>query len=114
MSVFEYAMLIYHHRPGCLNSLTGIITTLISVYSAQGSNWSITARVTIIVTGASTVVTAILFVIYNYWVLQRVKSSHTREMDMERHRQEGEDGEGLVEKIERKVMEPGLEPGSVV
>lgn len=56
------------------------------------------------------VITAILFALYNFWVLQRVKSSHAR--DMERINENGE--EGILEKIERKAKEPALEPGSVV
>jgi len=94
--------------PGCLNSLAGLISTLINVYSQQGGTWSVTAKVTAIVTGACMVITGILFVIYNFIVLGRVKKSHAREMDSSHI------GEGIVEKIERKANEPALEPGSVV
>jgi len=97
--------------PGCLNSLAGLISTLINVYSQQDGNWSITAEVTAIVTGACMVVTAVLFLIYNMWVLERVRRSHGREM--QRAETEGEP-EGLLEKVERKAHEPALEPGSVV
>jgi len=93
--------------PGCLNSLTGLISTLINVYGQQGGNWSITAKVTAIVTGAVMLVTGCLFLLYNYWILGRVKSQHGLEMN-----RSGD--ETLVEKIERKTHEPGLEPGSVV
>ena len=94
--------------PGCLNSLAGLISTLINVYSQQGGAWSITARVTAIVTGSCMVVTGVLFGIYNFVILRRVKKSHQRDMG----REQGE--EGLVEKIDRKAHEPALEPGSVI
>ncbi len=54
------------------------------------------------------IVTGALFVIYNFGVLAKVKTRHGREMEA------GYIGEGLVEKIDRKVHEPALEPGSVV
>jgi hypothetical protein len=97
--------------PGCLNSLAGLVSTLINVYGQQGGIWSITARVTGIVTGSIMVVCGVLFGLYNFWILNKVKKRHDREIGFDR-----EDGreEGLVEKIGRKVNEPALEPGSVV
>jgi hypothetical protein len=99
--------------PGCLNSLAGLISTLTNVYSQQGGMWSITARVTAIVSGAVMVITGALFVIYNFWVLGKVKKMHGREMERGGVGG-GYEGEGLKEKIERKAHEPALEPGSVV
>jgi hypothetical protein len=50
----------------------------------------------------------VLFVVYNFWILGKVKEMHLREIETEdRH-------ETPVEKAKRKVNEPGLEPGSVV
>jgi hypothetical protein len=95
--------------PGCLNSFAGLISTIVNVYSQQGGSWSVTAWVTAVVTGASMVVTGILFALYNFWILEKVKKRHGREME----RLHG-NGEGIKEKIERKANEPGLEPGSVV
>jgi hypothetical protein len=95
--------------PGCLNSLAGLISTLTNVYSQQGGMWSITARVTAIVSGTIMVITGCLFVIYNFWVLARVKKRHGREMQLG-----GGDGENLKEKMGRKARAPALEPGSVV
>ena len=94
--------------PGCLNSLAGLISTLTNVYSQQGGSWSITARVTAIVSGTVMIITGCLFAIYNFWVLARVKKMHGREMER------GYGNENLKEKIGRKVHEPALEPGSVV
>jgi hypothetical protein len=49
-----------------------------------------------------------LFLVYNNWILEKVKEKHLREIEPEdRH-------ETPVEKVKRKANEPGLEPGSVV
>lgn len=98
--------------PGCLNSFAGLISTLVSVYSQQGGSWSVTAWITAAVTGGCMIITGVLFGLYNFWILGRVKRRHG--VEMEGVREEGRDGEGLVEKIGRKVHEPALEPGSVV
>jgi hypothetical protein len=98
--------------PGILNSLAGLISSLISVYGQQHGDWSITAKVTAIVEGASMGVCIILFVVYNNLLLNRVKKKHGREM--ERWRDPRESDEGFMEKVERKAKEPALEPGSVV
>jgi hypothetical protein len=91
--------------PGCLNSLAGLLSTLINVYGQQGGIWSITARITAIVTGAIMVVCGVLFGLYNFWILNKVKKRHDREMGLG----EGNGREGLVEKIGRKANEPVLE-----
>ena len=62
-----------------LNALAGLISTLINVYSQQGGHYSITAKVTVIVTGSCTVLMALLFLIYNNWILEDVKRVHHRE-----------------------------------
>jgi hypothetical protein len=54
------------------------------------------------------VITGVLFVIYNFIVLGRVKRKNQRDMNSQRT------DETVVEKIERKANEPALEPGSVV
>lgn len=100
--------------PGFLNSLVGLIGTLINVYSQQDGDWSVTARVTAIVTGSIMVVCGVLFGLYNFWILRRVKRTHGREWIGNGQSEEEEDGEGLKEKIVRKAQEPALEPGSVV
>ncbi|TEY70298.1 hypothetical protein BOTCAL_0107g00110 [Botryotinia calthae] len=92
--------------PGCLNSVAGFVGTLVGVYGQQKGAWSITARVTAIVTATIACITGVLFVFYNFWSLRRVKSTHEREMKSFE--------EGFVEKIRRKKDEPALEPGSVV
>jgi len=100
--------------PGTLNSLAGLISTLVNVYSQQNRTWSISAKVTAVVSGICMVILAILFALYNFWILRRIKRKHGKEMrDSERLGPDGEE-EGMLEKVQRKVMEPALEPGSVV
>ncbi|CAL3967660.1 hypothetical protein PZA11_003907 [Diplocarpon coronariae] len=94
--------------PGCLNSLAGLISSLVSVYTQQRGNLSLTARITTIVAGSSMVVTGLLFGLYNFWILESVKREHERETSAAT----GE--EGIVERMRKKTHEPALQPGSVV
>ncbi|KAL5321950.1 hypothetical protein ACEPPN_009915 [Leptodophora sp. 'Broadleaf-Isolate-01'] len=94
--------------PGCLNSLAGLISSLINVYTQQDGAWSVTAKVTAIATGSCMVVTGVLFGLYNFWILEKVKRRHGREMEAVTG------DEGIVERIGKKMQEPALEPGSVV
>ena len=54
------------------------------------------------------VITGVLFVIYNFIVLGKVKKKHERYISAQYP------DETAVEKIARKAHEPALEPGSVV
>jgi cytochrome bd-type quinol oxidase subunit 2 len=118
--------------PVFMNSLAGLISTFVNVYSAQTGQYSITAKVTMIVTGACTAVGSGLFLLYNNWALERVKKQHKRENEsverelMEREmarrdemQRNGIGGrerrkEGFFARMTRKVNQPGLEPESVV
>lgn len=64
--------------PGSLNSLAGLISTLVNVYTQQDGAWSLTAKVTAIVTGSCMAVTAVLLLLYNMWYLDRVRKDHSR------------------------------------
>ncbi|KAH6625919.1 hypothetical protein C7974DRAFT_209651 [Boeremia exigua] len=66
--------------PALLNSIAGLVGTLVNVYSAQDGQYSVTARVTVIVTGACSVVTAGLFLVYNTVMLKLVKKKHDKEV----------------------------------
>ncbi|KAI9799603.1 MAG: hypothetical protein M1833_003918 [Piccolia ochrophora] len=96
--------------PGLLNSLAGLISTLVNVYTARDGNFSVTAKATVGVTGACTLIFLVLFLLYNNWALDKVKQRHQRDMDA----MPPTTDEGTMEKIQRKVHEPGLEPSSVV
>ncbi|MCJ1285619.1 hypothetical protein MMC26_004960 [Xylographa opegraphella] len=69
--------------PGLLNSVAGVISTLVNIYSAQNGDFSVTAKVTVIATGVCAAITALLFLLYNNWALSRVKERHQKEMDRE-------------------------------
>ena len=108
----RYQLLIakYNCSPGALNSLAGIISTLAGVYGVQDSQWSITSKVTIIVTSSITVICGILTGIYSFWKLAAVKKKHNREVGKE---SAGKRGEGFVEQVKRKAREKEPEAGMV-
>lgn len=87
---------------------TILIGLSVNVYTAQKGVFSVTAKITAIVTGSCTGVTLLLFVLYNNWILEKVKETHVREL------QPQEQHETSVEKIKRKARMSALEPGSVV
>ncbi|KIV89552.1 hypothetical protein PV10_06945 [Exophiala mesophila] len=96
--------------PVTLNSVAGLITTVVNVYTAQKHVWSITAKITAIVIGSCVGIGGFLFLTYNFWALRNVRKSHDSALGLD---QEHED-ETLVEKVKRKAHEPPLQSGSVV
>lgn len=56
--------------------MIGLDNTLISVYTAKNGRWSITAIVTGIVAGSCTVILLALYLVYDMWLLARVKKDH--------------------------------------
>ncbi|KAF2015406.1 hypothetical protein BU24DRAFT_421705 [Aaosphaeria arxii CBS 175.79] len=67
--------------PALMNSIAGLISTLVNVYSAQAGQYSVTAKATLVVTAACSTVTAALFLLYNTVMLSLVKRKHKRETD---------------------------------
>jgi spore maturation protein SpmB len=67
-------------RPGFLNSLAGVISTVVNVYTQQNGHWSLTAEVTMIVTGSCMVITGALVLLYDLFVLRGIRNSHRREI----------------------------------
>lgn len=67
--------------PGIANCLAGLISTLVGVYSQQHGSWSPTAKVTAIVEGSCLGVSAILFLVFDRFLLQRVKRNHGAHYD---------------------------------
>jgi hypothetical protein len=66
--------------PALLNSIAGLISTIVNVYSAQDGQYSVTARATLVVTAACSVVAAALFLLYNTIMLGIVRRRHEREI----------------------------------
>lgn len=102
--------------PATLNSVAGLLTTVVNVYTAQKGIWSITAKITAIVTGSCVGVAGGLFALYNFWVLQKVRQKHERSLDPVEIANEERDKkrESILEKVKRKAHEPPIQPGSVV
>ena len=96
--------------PGVMNSLAGFLSTIVNVYTARQGDWSITAKVTGITTGACFGVTLFLFAFYNFWVLKKLKARHARELDSE----QGHGHETVGEKISHAAHAKPLEPNSVI
>lgn len=98
-----------HNRPGTLHSLAGILSTVINVYTAQDKQWSITAKVSVIVEGACLVICLTLFLFYSEWLLAKVRKHHDREFGVS----SDDEDIGIVEKIKRKARAPSPEPGRI-
>ena len=85
--------------PGALNSLAGIISTIVNVHTAQRGKYSLTAIVSVTVTAVSAVVNGTLWLVYSNWALKRVQEMHAKEYfgrGLEGKMELGESG-GLVE-----------------
>jgi hypothetical protein len=65
-------------RPTVLNALAGLLTTIISLYTAHGGDWSIMALLTVIASGLSVATSLGLLIIYKFGKLERLKQEHTR------------------------------------
>jgi hypothetical protein len=63
-------------RPALLNSLVGLITTLVNVYTTQGGHWSVTAIITAAITASITLFTVVPYMLYTLWVEQAWKEHY--------------------------------------
>ncbi|KAJ6466865.1 hypothetical protein C8R45DRAFT_839060 [Mycena sanguinolenta] len=96
--------------PGALNSLAGIISTLVNVYSAQHGEFVETSKITITVTVLAAVICGGLTMFYSMVMLRNVKEAHNRQVGRE---QAGKHGEGIVVRMKRKAKEIQPEAGIV-
>lgn len=85
-----------------LNALAGVVSTIANVFGVKHGHFSTTAKITIIVTGATCVVCGVLNLLYSFWFLRRVKNSHIREIGKE---EAGKHGEGVLGQAEVKATE---------
>jgi hypothetical protein len=72
-------------RPGLLHSLIGLITTLINIYTAQGGHWSAAAKITVIMIGVCTGNMSMLYLVYNNWILEKMKTTRDRAFARKSH-----------------------------
>lgn len=93
-----------------MNSLAGIISTLANVYGVQHGEFSTPSKITIAVTGATTLVCGILVMFYGFWKLSGVKKRHDRTVGKERA---GKHGEGIIDQAKRKANETEPEAGMI-
>ncbi|KAK7052271.1 hypothetical protein R3P38DRAFT_3306060 [Favolaschia claudopus] len=96
--------------PGTLNSIAGIISTLVNVYSAQHGEFVATSKITIIVTVVAAVICGGLTLLYGAVKLKKVRHAHNLQVGRERA---GRHGEGILEEIKRKANEIEPEAGIV-
>jgi hypothetical protein len=88
-----------NNRPGLLNSLAGLLSTIASIYGAQHGQFSSTSKATLVLTGVSSAAFAVISAFYMFWLVRRVKKRHDREVGMQRT---GRHGEGMVDISTRK------------
>lgn len=72
-----------------MNSIAGLLTTIVNVYTAQKGVWSVTARITATVTGCLIAVSGALFCCYNFWMLEKVRDAHEQAYNAEDNTQKG-------------------------
>ncbi|PTB40413.1 hypothetical protein M441DRAFT_70211 [Trichoderma asperellum CBS 433.97] len=59
--------------PTLMHSAVGLGTAILNIYSIQGGQWSITAIVTVSIVGAWLVISVGLYILYNFFLLPRLK-----------------------------------------
>ncbi|KAL4887978.1 hypothetical protein BDV59DRAFT_196830 [Aspergillus ambiguus] len=67
--------------PILINSITGFINTVINVYTSRDGTWSVTAVITAAVTGSFSVISGLLYLYYNHWLLARLEKAFDDEMN---------------------------------
>ncbi|KAE8330304.1 hypothetical protein BDV39DRAFT_202109 [Aspergillus sergii] len=65
--------------PTSLNTLAGLLTAVINVFTAKDGYWSIMALLTVITSGLLAAMSLALVIIYQFWKLRLVKDDHYRE-----------------------------------
>ncbi|RMZ92314.1 hypothetical protein DV736_g444, partial [Chaetothyriales sp. CBS 134916] len=93
--------------PVTLNAAAGLLTTVLNVYTAQKGVWSRSAKIAGSVTGGCLGVAGTVFVLYNFWALEKVRDLHEREFDPEgwERKQNKKKREGMIDKVRRKLHE---------
>ncbi|KAM7212659.1 hypothetical protein V8F06_011947 [Rhypophila decipiens] len=109
------------YMPLMLNGLAGVISTLTNVYSQQKGEWRTQAIVAVTVEGSVLSCAVILFGLYNFWLLDRVKDEH-EELTL-RSTSTGtlidDGGQGnrkssILQRVGEMGRRPAIAPGSVV
>ena len=101
------------YAPLILNALAGLLATVASVYTQQAGEWSTQAVITAIIEASVLVVSVILFFIYNWWLLKKVRGGPE---DMvadgkekkEKKKKNKKDKKSKKDKKEKKEKKKGL------
>ncbi|KAJ6103455.1 hypothetical protein N7486_005882 [Penicillium sp. IBT 16267x] len=72
-------------RPTLLNSSAGLLTTMISLYTGHGGDWSIMALLTVIASGLSFASSSTLLILYKFVKLVNVKQEHNQMISAHHH-----------------------------
>ncbi|KAK4243953.1 hypothetical protein C7999DRAFT_17743 [Corynascus novoguineensis] len=111
------------YLPLILTALAGLLATITSVYTQQAGDWGPQAIVTAVVEAVILGLSIILFFVYNYWLLQRVRSEHeeddnkwSRKEKKRRRRNERKERRrgGLLARFRRARNKPPIGAGGVV
>jgi hypothetical protein len=54
------------------------MTTVINIYTTQGGHWSAAAKITVVVIAVCTGNMSMLYLVYNHWILEKMKTSRDR------------------------------------
>lgn len=114
------------YMPLMLNGLAGVLSTLTNVYAQQMGEWRTQAIVAITVEGSVLGCAALLFGLYDFWLLDRVKDEH-EELTMATSTQSARSGDGnnnnnnnkyrrksILQRVGDMRRRPPLAPGSVI
>jgi hypothetical protein len=67
-------------RPSLLQSIIGLTTILINVYTAHEGHWSVTATISITTITLYLGSTLALTLLYNNWLLENIKTPYDKEL----------------------------------
>lgn len=97
------------YMPGVLNALAGLVSTLTNIYAQHKGSWSVSAKVAVVVEAVTLVLYLVLFVLYNNWLLEKVKEQHELEF-----RGAAVDSRTFKGRVEKMAKQPAVAPGSIV
>lgn len=112
------------YMPLILNALAGVVAAVTGVYAQQAGEWSPQAVAAAVVELSVLGLSMVLFFVYNYWLLKRLRSDHEEksrgavgkgkgEEKQKRSRRE-EERAGLFARLRRARKKPPVAAGSVV
>lgn len=97
------------YMPGALNALAGLVSTLTNIYAQHKGAWSVSAKVAVVVEAVTLVLYLALFILYNNWLLEKVKEQHELEFGGV-----AVDSKTFKGRVEKMAKQPAVAPGSIV